>query len=304
MINTPILFLVFNRYDTTIRVFEKIKEIKPKKLYIAADGPRKHIEGEADKCNKVRGIAKMVDWDCEVKTLFQTENLSCGPAVSTAINWFFDNEEQGIILEDDCLPNTSFFSFCEEMLERYKHNDAIMHIGGTNFQEGTKYGAADYYFSSIAHVWGWASWRRAWKKYDFKIRDVFEFIRSDSLAYYSYNLDERIYWYEKMRDTYYGKVNTWDYQWNYCVWKNKGLSIIPQVNLISNIGFGEDATHTHGNSKWANMPTQTLLNIKHPTDITCNVMADSYTFQNHHNHSTKKSFANRVINKLKRTFSV
>ena len=146
MFNTPILFVIFNRLDTTFKVFEKIREIKPKKLYIAADGPRKQIEGENEKCAKVRSIETLVDWDCEVKTLFQSENLSCGPAVSTAISWFFNNEEQGIILEDDCLPNTSFFHFCEEMLNYYKENETIMHIGGTNFQDGRMYGKADYYF--------------------------------------------------------------------------------------------------------------------------------------------------------------
>ena len=178
-----------------------------------------------------------------------------------------------------------------------------MHIGGTNFQEGIKYGDADYYFSSIAHVWGWASWRRAWKKYDYAIKDVFEFIRNDSLKYYGYNIEERIYWYEKMRDTYYGKINTWDYQWNYCLWKNRGLGIIPQVNLISNIGFGENATHTQYQTKWANMPTQILNVTEHPKKIECNIIADSYTFQNHHNQSLNAPLSKKIINRIKRIFS-
>lgn len=304
MFTTPILFIVFNRYDTAIKVFEKIKEIKPKKLYIAADGPRKHIKGEAEKCHKVRSIEKLVDWDCEVKTLLQSENLSCGPAVSKAISWFFNNEEKGIILEDDCLPNSSFFTFCEEMLHRYKNNETIMHIGGTNFQEGKKYGNPNYYFSSITHVWGWASWRRAWQKYEYVIKDVFEFIRNDSLKYYHYNIETRCYWYKKMRDTYHGKINTWDYQWNYCLWKNKGLSIIPQVNLIDNIGFGEGATHTQFFSKWANMPTQVLHTIEHPDKIELNAIADNYTFQNHHNQSLNHSIVKKIINSIKNIFSV
>ena len=159
---TPILFITFNRPDTTKRVFEAIKKIKPKKLFISADGPRENKVGEKQKCLTVRSIFDNIDWDCEVKTLFQEKNLGCKIAATTAVTWFFQSVEEGIIIEDDCLPNKSFFLFCQKMLATYRKHEAIMHISGTNFQFGNKRGEASYYFSRCIHMWGWATWRRAW----------------------------------------------------------------------------------------------------------------------------------------------
>src|SRR6478736_1770065 len=167
---TPILFIVFNRPDTTRVVFEAIRKVKPKKLYIAADGIRSKVKSDEENCAKVRAIVNDVDWECDVKTLFHEENLNCGKAPSTAISWLFENEEEGIILEDDCLPSTSFFLFCEELLERYRYDSRVMHIGGNNFLNGwQKDNDYSYYFSRSGHIWGWATWRRAWNKFDFDI---------------------------------------------------------------------------------------------------------------------------------------
>jgi len=172
--NTPILFLVFNRPNTTQRVFNVIRQVKPKQLFVAADGPRRDKGADEEKCEATREIVKQIDWDCEVKTLFREENLGCGKAVSSAITWFFENVEEGIILEDDCLPNLDFFGYCEELLDRYRDNREVMFIGGDNFQKGKKWGDASYYFSAYNHVWGWATWKRTWDIYDFKLDSINE----------------------------------------------------------------------------------------------------------------------------------
>ncbi len=240
-LTTPVLFIVFNRPDTTRRVFSEIKKAKPPRLYIAADGPR--TQEEKKKTDAVRDyILKNIDWKCKVKTLFRDKNLGCKYAVSSAIDWFFENEETGIILEDDCVPSQSFFRFCQEMLEKYKNNEKIMHISGTNVEEVSPI-KEDYFFADAFNVWGWATWRRAWKHYDVEMKDWPKW-RIKSLRFMKKHplLDKikGIYLYEL---TYQKKINTWDYQWGFTCQKRKGLAIIPTKNLITNIGL-ERGTHT------------------------------------------------------------
>lgn len=244
---TPILFLVFNRPEVTKQVFEKIREIKPFRLYIAADGPRKEKVDELQKCESVRQIATDVDWECEVKTLFRDENLGCKMAVSEAIDWFFENEEMGIILEDDCLPNDSFFQFCEKLLKKYEDDERIMHINGNNYaaDEGKFFKSEySYHFGNMVHAWGWASWRRAWKNYDLKIRNLDEFLKSNYLKTLIQKKSHRNRQIYKWRQVIGDKIDTWDYQWQFSVISNNGMTIVPKTNQISNIGFGDDATHT------------------------------------------------------------
>ncbi|MFD1605962.1 nucleotide-diphospho-sugar transferase [Flavobacterium artemisiae] len=275
---SPILFLIFNRPDVTKHVFEEIKKSRPSKLYVAADGPRKNKDNEAALCNETRDIIKKIDWDCEVKTLFRDQNLGCKYAVSSAIDWFFENEEEGIILEDDCLPASDFFVFCDTMLEKYRYDTRIRHIGGTNLQMGQKRGNESYYFSNLSHVWGWASWRRAWKDYDvelFKYKDedveeAFKNIFSNTIVVQCW----RKIFYE-LRDN---KIDTWDYQWSITNFFNNSLSIIPNSNLISNIGFGANATHTNDvNDIFSNLKTERLLEISHPLAVLPNKTADFFT---------------------------
>lgn len=236
---TPILFLIFNRLDTTRQVFAQIKNVQPAQLFIAADGPRTDRKGEKEKCEEVRQwVLDQIDWDCEVKTLFRTENLGCGKAVSEAITWFFDHVEEGIILEDDTLPNKSFFLFCEIALSSFRNHAEVMHISGNNFQLSS-IDDADFYLSKIMHVWGWATWKRAWNMYNFKIKETF----NEENNFFD---DESInnYWdkiFEKVKKK---QVDTWDYQWTYTVLSNSGFAIMPQYNLVKNIGFDNRATHT------------------------------------------------------------
>jgi hypothetical protein len=243
--NTPVLFLIFNRPETTIRVFQKIREAQPAKLYIAADGPRDNRAGERERCKEVRSIVTDIDWECEVRTLFREENLGCRIAVSSAIDWFFDNEEMGIILEDDCLPSSTFFGFCNDLLERYKNDQRVFIISGYNKQEIWKPENHDYFFSHLGGIWGWASWRRAWAHFDLEMSKLDEFMEG---KYFEYLFGSKV---GKLRrnDVLYAPKSTWDYSWGFSRHLNSGLACVPSKNLISNIGFGRGATHTSGQSE-------------------------------------------------------
>jgi hypothetical protein len=278
---TPILFLIFNRPETTERVFEIIRKIKPAKLFVSADGPRGNKSGENEKCLETRKIIDKVDWECDVHKNFSDENLGCKKGVTKGINWFFDNVEEGIIIEDDCILDDSFFFFASEMLTCYKDDERIMHIGAANFQDGIKRGDASYYFSKFCHVWGWATWRRAWKNYDVGIKSFDEF----KSRYLIKNIfeDKKIqeHWMKLFQTVYDNRLDTWDFQWVYTVWKQNGLSIIPNQNLVSNIGFGTDATHTKdSNSNMSETKTGKLGKIIHPEFVIPDLEADKYTFYN------------------------
>ena len=276
-LNTPVLFLIFNRPETTEQVFSAIKKARPLRLYIAADGPRSGYPDEANHCKIARTVATNVDWDCEVKTLFRDQNLGCRLAVSQAIDWFFEQEPEGIILEDDCLPDQSFFWFCNELLERYRDDTRIMHIGGTNFQFGKNRTNYSYYFSRYAHVWGWASWRRAWKHYNEKLKKWHEAKKNGMLLHWTDDRHFINYWNRIFEKTASGEVDTWDYQWMFACWSQNGLSIVPSANLVSNIGFSTDGTHTKKDSLLANMSTNTInIPLVHPKMVTSHFKADRF----------------------------
>lgn len=279
LLREAVLFLVFNRPDTTKQVFEEIRKAKPPRLYVAADGPRSNREGEEQKVDKVREIATAVDWPCEVKTLFREKNLGCKCAVSSAINWFFEHEEQGIILEDDCLPHPDFFPYCETLLNRYKDDERVMAITGVNFQNGQERGEASYYFSIFNHVWGWASWRRAWEQYDVEMKFWPTWKKSMSWRNFWNDPAARRYWEKIFNRVYNGEIDTWDYQWTATAFRHRGLTATPNVNLVSNIGFGEDATHTKfTESADSAIPVHPMNKITHPPIVTQDKLADSYTF--------------------------
>lgn len=264
---TPILFLIFNRPDTTRQVFSVIREIKPTRLFIAADGPRADRSGDAKLCKETRQIIKEIDWPCQVQTLFRDNNLGCKIAVSSAIDWFFDQVEEGIILEDDCLPDPSFFPYCSALLEKYRNRDNIMLISGTNLLGKWKEDKQSYHFSVYGGIWGWASWRRAWKKYDVEMKDwpdqeTKQAIRKFMGSQKQYK--ERAFRFDRV---FRGKIDTWDYQWSFTRLKNQGLSIVPAVNLVKNIGFGTEATHTIDSASY-NYPDQQSLSLNLPGDPT------------------------------------
>jgi len=286
MLETPILLLVFNREDTTQQVFEAICRQKPKYLFIAADGARKNKPGEAEICKRVRSIVTKVDWDCEVKTLFRDENLGCKIAVSEAISWFFNQVEYGIILEDDCLPDPSFFPYCEELLLRYKDDDRIGHISGNCFFPEAVDKNYSYDFCSFSHIWGWASWRRVWKNYDVNF-SYWDEAQKDKYKRKSLfkNYWEKVYFSSFISDTLKGDrgINTWDVQYSYMLRVQNQLSIYPAVNLVTNIGlFSENATHTVSKkaTKLYVISEPILFPLKHPKYFLPNRQIDDWTFKN------------------------
>jgi hypothetical protein len=265
--DVPILLLIFNRLNTLSLVFEKIKETKPVNFYIACDGARANRPEEKTRVQEVRKyVLDNIDWSCNVHTLFRENNLGCGRAVSSAIDWFFQHEEMGIILEDDCLPNESFFSFCKENLLKYRYNDQIYHINGSSLYLRPYAHNESYFISKFPMIWGWATWRRAWHYYNFSMKD-FDPKKN--------KLELTSFWIRAFLKVKKGEIDTWDYQWVYTIWKNKGKIINPKFSLIKNIGFNSNATHTQTQPTWFNeIQYGTIDKIIHPTDLNRNINID------------------------------
>jgi hypothetical protein len=294
MSDTAVLFLIFNRPDTAEKVMKVLQVAKPSKFYISADGPRNHVNGEVDVCQQTREIVlSLVNWDCKVFTLFREQNHGCAKAVAGAIEWFFSIEEKGIILEDDCLPDPSFFSFCTILLDHYKNDNRIMHISGFNDQPIRRSGSS-YYFSNYPRIWGWATWRRAWKFYELEPAAITEQLQSSIIAKYFYRLKkagER--WFHDFKKSR-NSLSTWDYQWCLCIWKQHGLSITPNIPLIKNIGFDARGSHT-------TTPSEEMSSIKlkshegpviHPVEFLPNHKADIVSIRKnlHPDFKTRASF--------------
>ncbi len=262
----PVLFLIYNRPGETQQVFDRIATYRPKKLYVAGDGPK---EGsDSGRVRQSREVLDHISWKCEVKTLFRDENLGCKKAVSEGISWFFENEEMGIILEDDCLPDQSFFDFCEVLLSRYKDAAEIGMIAGTNrFQDFFSGLQESYIFASNASIWGWASWRRAWKYYDVDMSDWPHHKASDFLDHHTFSFLEKWRRRAVYDDVYSGKIDTWDYQWTYARQKNELLSIVPKYNLIQNIGLTTEGTHVTNTALQGMLSGKMDKKLTHPKDI-------------------------------------
>ncbi|MDH6063302.1 glycosyltransferase family protein [Umezakia ovalisporum] len=276
-LNTPVAFIIFNRPDLAQIVFNAIREAQPKQLFVIADGAR--FPEEAEKCQQARHIIKQVDWDCKVLTNYADNNLGCRQRVSSGISWVFEQVEEAIILEDDCLPHPSFFPYCETLLDHYRDDKRVMAISGDNFQDGHKRTKYSYYFSKYSHCWGWASWRRAWKHWEFQPEKWIEFRDGGLMKFVCDHPYEEKYWTAIFNTLFLeGKPNSWAYPWAFTCWSQGGLTALPSVNLVSNIGFRVDATHTVGESKLANMLTQDIGEIHHPPFVLCHREADIYTF--------------------------
>jgi hypothetical protein len=303
---SAVLFLIFSRPDTTARVFERIREARPPRLYVAADGPRETRSGEAALCDQTRAIVNQVDWPCEVRTLFRASNLGCKRAISGALDWFFEHEEAGVILEDDCLPEPSFFAYCDEMLRRYAHDPKVMCISGDTFlPDSSLLSDASYYFTSFGHIWGWASWRRAWQGYDVDMKEWTpgECWRVVAKVFPDNKAMQRI-WFETYEKVAKGLIDTWDYQWNYHCWKSGGMSSAPRVNLISNIGFDGRATHTTDpESRFSKLATAPLdLPIRHLNRVVRLKPADDWEAQalfEQHRYTWRRFWGRRLKARLR-----
>lgn len=248
--DVPILLIAWRRPHTLRQVIDAIRQIQPTRLYVACDGPSPDRAGEAE---KVLATKKVIDdeinWPCHVELLYSEVNQGCRIGVSRAISWFFDHVEEGIILEDDCVPHPDFFTYCSTLLDRYRHDTRVWCISGTNFQNGKWRGDGSYYFSRYNHCWGWASWRRCWQHYDPNLSQWPALRDSGLLNTIFTDPAERKYWsriWQRLIDT--GLPNTWDYQWAFTCMMNNGLTALPNRNLVHNVGFGVDATHTTGKS--------------------------------------------------------
>jgi hypothetical protein len=275
--STPVALIIFNRPDLTSRVFQTIRQAKPKQLFIIADGPR--TPEEEPKCREARAIAQAVDWECKVALRFSDVNLGCGHGPASGIDWVFTQVEEAIILEDDCLPSASFFPFCDLLLAKYRADERVMHISGDSFQLGQNPTPYSYYFSKYTHSCGWATWRRAWKHYDFEIKQWGEFKEQGMLRAVFPDAIERGFWEKKLEPLYQRtRQDAWDYQWNCCVWMQGGLAIFPSVNLVSNLGWRQDGTHTQKPSRWADLPAGEIDSIVHPPFVVPNYEADRFTF--------------------------
>lgn len=305
-LSTPILFNIFNRPEPTRKVLEAIRQQQPAKLYIHADGPRVGHPTDADNVEACKAIiSELVDWPCDLQLFYETENKGCGHGPADAITWFFENEEQGIILEDDCLPHPDFFRFAEEMLERYKVDARITSIAGSNFQDGKKRGDGSYYFSNHNRIWGWATWRRVWKQYDYYLSNETNRSVCTLIDQYFSRDRDRNYWKRVLYNVLDNRQNDtcWDYQFMYLQWRLNGMTITPNANLVSNIGDGADATHTN----WVNdpnlhRPVSPLYPIEHTDDIVRSVAADNYYMDKYiiHHRNVLQKYWMKIYRRLMR----
>lgn len=295
-LNTPVAFITFNRPQVTERVFSRIRQMRPPKLFLISDGPRLGRADDVDLVKTTRAIVQDVDWDCEVFVNFSEINLGCRKRVSSGIDWVFENVEAAIILEDDCLPTPDFFQFCEEMLEFYKNQTNVGMISGDNFQFNKTIESNSYYFSRYCHIWGWATWRRAWQKYDVSMSDWPQLRAENWLEKILISPSSARHWKKSFDEVYENCLDTWDHQWSFACWKNNMLAVMPNVNLISNIGFGDGATHTKGNSIYSNMTTGIFrFPVDHPDAIKINIDADIYTEKNMFTSSLGRRIYRRLI---------
>ena len=265
----PILFLIYNRPSLTESVFEEIRKAKPSKLFIAADGPRQGKPGDYEKCEAAREVISKVDWDCDVKTLLRDENLGCGRAISGGITWFFEQVDEGIILEDDTKPSSDFFEFCAEMLVYYREDTRVMQVAGASFSNRyTKASPYSYFFSDWGdYIWGWATWKRAWQHFDYSMKYFPEVTEKKLLESNYTSIYERYYMDYMMNRSYYenDSVTWWSVQWGFARKINSGLVVVPTRNMILNLGFDENATNTTNGTQWESMELEKMeFPIKHP----------------------------------------
>lgn len=244
-LQTPVALFVFKRPDTTRRVFEAVSKVRPAKLLLIADGPRPDREGEAEACRQVRDIVNRVDWPCEIFQNYSDVNLGCQERMISGLNWVFSLVEEAIILEDDCLPDVSFFFFCQELLEKYRGDNRVASISGTNLVERFLKTDASYFFSQLGGNWGWASWRSEWQKFDRHLMD-WPKLKAEQILSEIFHQPKTVAYWTQIFDTMYENngPSAWDYQWLYAHFKNNSLTIVPRVNLVINVGFGPGATHT------------------------------------------------------------
>ena len=294
--DAPVLLMLFNRPETTREVFKKVREARPSRLFVAANGPRPDKPKDQELCAAVRDILKEVDWPCEIHTNFRDTNIGMQPHWRLALDWFFSCVDSGIILEDDCVPHPSFFSYCDDLLKKYSDDKRVMHINGSNFQFGRKRGDASYYFSKYPHVWGWATWKRAWRAYDNSMFSFPAFEKDKLIDTAVTSTREKKYWSKFFGGLYSGTYDTCDVKWLYAIWTHKGICITPNINMITNIGHGFGAGHTVIKEKTMDQTALDIGAVNYPVsyDLAFDADADRYTFKVCY----RRSFLQKAIYKL------
>ena len=300
-LETPVAMMIFNRPEVTARVFAEVRRARPRQLFIVGDGARPDRPGEEVQVALTREAATQVDWPCDLQTLFADQNMGCKPRVASGLAWVFQQVEEAIILEDDCLPHPSFFGYCQELLDRYRDDQRVGAISGDNFQNGISRTPHSYYFSKYFHCWGWASWRRTWQNFDIEMKSWPQFRDREGLATVADSATEAWYWKRLFNEQYSGLSNTssWAYPWLYSGWTQNALTILPDVNLISNIGFSGAGTHcTDADNRFADLPVQDVGPIDHPELVFRCVEADQYTFERNYYRDSLSRRARRICRQL------
>jgi hypothetical protein len=277
----PVAMFVFNRPEKAFRCLSSVRSYRPRRLYIFGDGPRRNVPQDGPLCERSQSICAAVDWPCEIITDFAHDNLGIMERVTSGINKVFQSEEHAVFLEDDCVVDPSFFGFADTLLHRYKDDPRVMCINAPNYQNGMRRGEGDYFFTKYALTWGWATWRRAWSRFEPDLWS-WEKFRRDRLWRVFRSIEERLYWaavYERERANVGTRAANWDYAWLLSCWVHDGLCICPQVNLVQNIGDGPDATHTTSSLDWLPAVGQVTGTIS-PADVRIDELADHATFRN------------------------
>jgi hypothetical protein len=295
--------LVFNRPDTTARVFEVVASVRPRKLLVVADGPRPNLPGEAEACAATRRITEKIHWPCEVLRNYADTNRGCARRVATGIEWVFQNVEEAIILEDDCVPDPTFFRFCDEMLERYRDDERVMCISGDNFQGGRRRTDDSYYFSLFTHIWGWATWRRAWRHFDLDMALWPAFRDGGRLNDLLDDEDAVAYWQAIFDQVHRHEIDTWDFSWLFSAWVCGALTILPNVNLVTNIGFDARASHTTTADAALRVAAEAMaFPLRHPHFVVRDSRADRFTQMHHFSPplESKRSLPRRLLGAVRR----
>lgn len=296
MLNVPIAYIIFNRPQHTRETFAAIRAQRPSHLLIIADGPRPNHPTDAERCFEARAIVEHIDWPCSVHRNYAEQNMGCKRRVSSGLDWVFGLVERAIVLEDDCVPNNDFFSFCADLLDRYETDERVWVVTGNNFQRGKKHGEASYYFSKYNHCWGWATWRRAWQHFEVDMSFWPDWKYTKDWRNKTPDAVERKVWEDLLDRVKAGEIDTWDYQWTASVWYHGGLTATPNANLVTNIGFGPDATHTVTSDNKAGLAVEPLGALTHPITVERNRTADKFVFNQNFGGATHPD---RLISRIK-----
>lgn len=302
-LHIPLVFFIHRRPETTRQVFEAISRLQPTELLVVADGPKTDRSADKERCAATRSIINNIDWDCNLLTNYAEENMGLRKRIISGIDWVFEKVDRAIFLEDDCVPDTTFFKFCALQLDRYVEDPRIMTVSGNNFQQGRRRTDYSYYFSRFNHCWGWATWRRAWQYYDDEMTLWPEVRDGEWLMDILHDPVAVEYWRRIFQSAYDDHIDSWAYRWTFSCWIQSGLTILPSVNLVTNIGFGEDATHTNVlNSKLDVAACGMDFPLKHPPFMIRDERADDFT-QHSIFSPPKPSWVTRLRNKIKKEIS-